>query len=244
MCAAGRPARFPLCRPHPAPPPIQVMTLVDLAGHERYFKTTAFGLTGHLPGEPRRAAGRLGWRGAGRVSRCCWAAGLAGTGRAALLLAAAERCAPAVTPTLAGSQQLSAIHHSPARFHPPTHSHAPPDYACLIVGANAGVVGMCKEHLGVALALKARGAVFRTRGWRAWRRGRVGACEAVGAPCSSQAAAGLARRHPCCPPPPLPHRCRQVPVFFVVTKVDLAPDHVLKHTLQTLGAILRKPGVR
>lgn len=29
-----------------------------------------------------------------------------------------------------------------------------PDYACLIVGANMGVVGMCKEHLGVALALK------------------------------------------------------------------------------------------
>lgn len=28
------------------------------------------------------------------------------------------------------------------------------DYACLIVGANAGIVGMCKEHLGVALALK------------------------------------------------------------------------------------------
>lgn len=29
-----------------------------------------------------------------------------------------------------------------------------PDYACLIVGANMGVVGMCKEHMGVALALK------------------------------------------------------------------------------------------
>ncbi len=27
----------------------QVITLVDLAGHERYFKTTAYGLTGHLP---------------------------------------------------------------------------------------------------------------------------------------------------------------------------------------------------
>ncbi|PRW56451.1 GTP-binding 1 [Chlorella sorokiniana] len=90
----------------------KVVTLVDLAGHERYFKTTAYGLTGHLP-----------------------------------------------------------------------------DYACLIVGANAGVVGMCKEHLGVALALK-------------------------------------------------------VPVFFVVTKIDLAPKHVMKHTLQTLSAILKKPGVR
>jgi GTPase len=27
----------------------KVVTLVDLAGHEKYFKTTAFGLTGHLP---------------------------------------------------------------------------------------------------------------------------------------------------------------------------------------------------
>jgi GTPase len=43
-----------------------------------------------------------------------------------------------------------------------------------------GVVGMCKEHLGVALALK-------------------------------------------------------VPVFFVVTKVDIAPEHVLKNTVQVTG---------
>lgn len=90
----------------------KIITLVDLAGHEKYFKTTAFGLTGHLP-----------------------------------------------------------------------------DYACLIVGANAGVVGMCKEHMGVALALR-------------------------------------------------------VPCFFVVTKVDLAPDHVTKHTLSTLTTILRRPGVK
>eukprot|EP00873_Tetraselmis_striata_P001174 jgi/Tetstr1/421438/TSEL_012387.t1 len=55
----------------------KVVTLVDLAGHERYFRTTAFGLTGHMP-----------------------------------------------------------------------------DYACLVIGANAGLIGMCKEHLGVALALK------------------------------------------------------------------------------------------
>jgi GTPase len=59
----------------------------------------------------------------------------------------------------------------------------------MIVGANMGVVGMAKEHLGVALALK-------------------------------------------------------VPVFFVVTKIDIAPDHVLKATVQSLTAILRKPGVR
>jgi GTPase len=48
---------------------------------------------------------------------------------------------------------------------------------------------MCKEHLGVALALK-------------------------------------------------------VPVFFVVTKVDICPGHVLQHSLATLSSILRKPGVK
>ena len=64
-----------------------------------------------------------------------------------------------------------------------------PDYACLIVGGNAGIVGMCKEHLGVALALR-------------------------------------------------------VPVFFIITKVDLAPAHVLQHTLTTLQTILKKPGVK
>lgn len=78
----------------------KVVTMVDLAGHEKYFKTTAYGLTGHLP-----------------------------------------------------------------------------DYACVIVGANAGVIGMCKEHLGVALALK-------------------------------------------------------VPVFFVVTKTDICPKHILQNTVQ------------
>lgn len=54
---------------------------------------------------------------------------------------------------------------------------------------SVGIVGMCKEHMGVALALK-------------------------------------------------------VPVFFVVTKVDICPEHVLKHTLSTLQAILKKPGVK
>lgn len=90
----------------------KVVTMVDLAGHERYFKTTAYGLTGHLP-----------------------------------------------------------------------------DYACLLVGANAGVVGMCKEHLGVALALK-------------------------------------------------------VPAFFVITKVDICPEHILKQSLQQLMGVLKRPGVK
>ncbi|KJE94417.1 GTP binding protein 1 [Capsaspora owczarzaki ATCC 30864] len=54
----------------------KVLTFIDLAGHERYLKTTVFGLTGHVP-----------------------------------------------------------------------------DFAMLMVGANAGLIGMSKEHLGLALAL-------------------------------------------------------------------------------------------
>lgn len=60
--------------------------------------------------------------------------------------------------------------------------------ACCVLRVQ-GVVGMCKEHLGVALALK-------------------------------------------------------VPVFFVVTKVDICPDHILRQSLQQLTAILKRPGVR
>jgi len=55
----------------------KVLTFIDLGGHEKYLKTTLFGLTGHVP-----------------------------------------------------------------------------DYVLLVVGANMGVVGMTKEHLGIALALK------------------------------------------------------------------------------------------
>ena len=54
----------------------KVITFIDLAGHERYLKTTVFGMTGHAP-----------------------------------------------------------------------------DFGMLMVGANAGIVGMTKEHLGLALAL-------------------------------------------------------------------------------------------
>ena len=28
---------------------LQVITFIDLAGHERYLKTTIFGMTGHVP---------------------------------------------------------------------------------------------------------------------------------------------------------------------------------------------------
>lgn len=57
------------------------------------------------------------------------------------------------------------------------------------VGANAGVVGMTKEHLGLALALS-------------------------------------------------------VPVFVVVTKMDMCPANVLQDTMRLLVRILKSPGCR
>nr|CAD7258932.1 unnamed protein product [Timema shepardi] len=90
----------------------KVITFIDLAGHEKYLKTTVFGMTGHAP-----------------------------------------------------------------------------DFGMLMVGANAGVVGMTKEHLGLALALS-------------------------------------------------------VPVFVVVTKIDMCPPNVLQDTLRLLVRILKSPGCR
>lgn len=57
------------------------------------------------------------------------------------------------------------------------------------MGANAGIIGMCKEHLGLALALN-------------------------------------------------------VPVFVVVTKIDMCPSNVLQDTLKLLQRILKSPGCR
>lgn len=90
----------------------KVITFIDLAGHERYLKTTIFGMTGHIP-----------------------------------------------------------------------------DFTMLMVGANAGVVGMTKEHLGLALALN-------------------------------------------------------VPVFVVVTKIDMCPSNILHDTMKLLVRILKSPGCR
>ncbi|XP_045213581.1 GTP-binding protein 1-like [Mercenaria mercenaria] len=90
----------------------KVITFIDLAGHEKYLKTTVFGMTGHAP-----------------------------------------------------------------------------DFAMLMIGANAGIIGMTKEHLGLALAL-------------------------------------------------------QVPVFVVVTKIDMCPANVLDDTLKLLQRILKSPGCR
>jgi len=57
------------------------------------------------------------------------------------------------------------------------------------VGANAGIVGMTKEHLGLALALS-------------------------------------------------------VPVFVVVTKIDMCPPNVLQDTLRLLVRVLKSSGCR
>ncbi|KAF1379372.1 hypothetical protein PFLUV_G00175380 [Perca fluviatilis] len=89
----------------------KVITFIDLAGHEKYLKTTVFGMTGHLP-----------------------------------------------------------------------------DFCMLMVGSNAGIVGMTKEHLGLALALN-------------------------------------------------------VPVFVVVTKIDMCPANILQETLKLLQRLLKSPAV-
>ncbi|KAJ3103986.1 GTP-binding protein 1 [Phlyctochytrium planicorne] len=88
------------------------LTFIDLAGHEKYLKTTVFGMTG---------------------------------------------CAP--------------------------------DFVMLMIGSNAGVIGMTKEHLGLALAL-------------------------------------------------------QVPVYIVITKIDMCPANVLESTVKQLSKILKSSGCR
>eukprot|EP00123_Amoebidium_parasiticum_P015106 comp22790_c0_seq1/m.35694 comp22790_c0_seq1/g.35694 ORF comp22790_c0_seq1/g.35694 comp22790_c0_seq1/m.35694 type:complete len:655 (-) comp22790_c0_seq1:203-2167(-) len=90
----------------------KVITFIDLAGHERYLKTTIYGLTSQIP-----------------------------------------------------------------------------DYCMLMVGSNAGVIGMTKEHLRLALALG-------------------------------------------------------VPVFVVVTKIDMCPPNVLESTMNMLTKMLKSPGCR
>jgi len=90
----------------------KLVTFIDLCGHEKYLKTTIFGLTG---------------------------------------------CAP--------------------------------DFVMLMVGANHGVIGMTKEHLGLALALN-------------------------------------------------------VPVFIIVTKIDMCPANILQDTLKQLSKMLKSPGCK
>jgi GTPase len=63
-----------------------------------------------------------------------------------------------------------------------------PDYCMVIVGANMGVSRMTKEHLGIALALK-------------------------------------------------------IPLFIVITKIDIAPKNVYEDTINTLVKIMKNPQV-
>lgn len=90
----------------------KIINFIDLAGHEKYLRTTVFGLTGHAP-----------------------------------------------------------------------------DFVMLSIGANMGIVGMTKEHLGISLALR-------------------------------------------------------VPVFIVVTKIDMCPSNILKETIQQLKKVLKSPGCK
>jgi len=90
----------------------KIVNFIDLAGHEKYLRTTVFGLTGHSP-----------------------------------------------------------------------------DFAMLMIGANMGVSGMTKEHLGIVLALR-------------------------------------------------------VPVFLVVTKIDMCPENILKETMQQIKKVLKSPGCK
>lgn len=59
-----------------------------------------------------------------------------------------------------------------------------PDYGMIVIGANRGVTRMTKEHLGITLALK-------------------------------------------------------LPLFFVVTKIDIAPEDIYEKTKTTLCKILK-----
>jgi GTPase len=90
----------------------KVVSFIDLAGHERYLRTTVYGLTAHEP-----------------------------------------------------------------------------DYVMVVVGANHGITRMTKEHVGMAIALN-------------------------------------------------------VPLFVVVTKVDLCPEAVMKETMKQLTRLLKLPGAR
>jgi GTPase len=148
-----------------------------------------------------------------------------------------------------------------------------PDYACLIVGANMGVVGMCKEHLGVALALKVPAFFVVTKvglwSWRAVQRHRChvdimlstapARCRAFDSfrwllgsptfsgPLRSQATRGgaaAAALHG-------PRGAVQAPRLPLtraaqhpLAQVDICPEHVLKATVSALTSILKRPGVR
>uniref|UniRef100_A0AC34FGV8 Tr-type G domain-containing protein n=1 Tax=Panagrolaimus sp. ES5 TaxID=591445 RepID=A0AC34FGV8_9BILA len=88
----------------------KLITFIDLAGHEKYLKTTIFGMTGHMP-----------------------------------------------------------------------------DYAMLMIGSNAGIVGTTREHFSIALNLK-------------------------------------------------------IPVFAVVTKIDMCPENILAQTMKMVDKLMKSSG--
>ena len=83
-----------------------------------------------------------------------------------------------------------------------------PDYACLIVGANMGIVGMCKEHMGVALALKVPVffVITKVRG-SCCRMGFSSTCSPI-------------------------YMLIEISLLSLMQQVDIAPEHILKQTVQ------------
>ena len=174
------------------------------------FKTTAYGLTGHLPGGCARHQAA-----------------------AAPLLSGA--CAPSLAATCAAMLHMRS----------PTHPTSLP------------LLRLCVPHRG-----RQRGRGGHVQGAPGRRAGTQGARAAAAARSSARQRLGYAHArvhphptpcHPNHPNHPIPCHPNhpnhpttlpQVPVLFVVTKVDIAPDHVMRHTLASLQAILKKPGVR
>lgn len=99
----------------------KVITFIDLAGHEKYLKTTVFGMTGHLPDfcmlMVRKGEGEGRW------------------------------CACLCTISMMSQKSFSFFSFS-YKCRNKIHFSLP-----FQVGSNAGIVGMTKEHLGLALAL-------------------------------------------------------------------------------------------
>lgn len=103
-----------------------------------------------------------------------------------------------------------------------------PDYACLIVGANMGMVGMCKEHMGVALVS------FGVRCEQRLFPGVWFFC--TGSEICASTSTTKNNNRACNTmiwvPPLFFTQALKVPVFFVITKVDICPEHILKQTVQ------------
>ncbi len=90
----------------------------------------------------------------------------------------------------------------------------------LIVGGNAGLIGMSKEHLGVALALQVP-VIVSTVG-------------CLGIYMIKHLVAAVLSD----PPPSTPR------LQIAVTKIDMTPAHVLEQTIKQLVKVLKSPGCR